>query len=313
MSQLRNLTISKQEPNVSIIVLNWNGWEDTLQCLESLRNLSYSNFDIVLVDNGSGDDSAQRIEEYLKTNFEIFSRNSIHIKFILSETNLGYAGGNNLGLKYALYERKATALWVLNNDTYVASNALSEMVEKLYKGFDVVGSQIRYGHDHNKIWCECGGIYSPWTMASSNLSGNKMISINNFSIEEHELKVENVVDYIAGASILFSSNALELVGLFCEDYFLYFEEPDWFNRARKFNLKVGYASKSIVFHQVGRSTDKYNKSIGKFYAFRKMQLRNTLKFSYKFHRDKLILIVIFMIMRELKNVLIYVYRKIKYL
>jgi GT2 family glycosyltransferase len=312
MNQFRNTKIPNRDIKVSIIVLNWNGWEDTLKCLDSLRNLYYLDFDIVIVDNGSADESVLRIEEYLQSNVEFFSQNLGQIKFIKNGTNLGYAGGNNLGLKYAMNETNADAFWVLNNDTSVERDALIEMVQKMHKGFDVVGSQIRYGYDHNLIWCECGGVYSSWTMASSNVSANKKIrtSISNF--EEHESQIENMVDYIAGASILFSRKALRLVGLFCEDYFLYFEEPDWFNRALLFDLKIGYSSKSIVYHEVGRSTDKYNKTIGKFYAFRQMQLRNTFKFAMKFHKDKLIFIFIFMTFRELWSLLKYILRKFRF-
>src|SRR5215213_2485085 len=95
------------EPKVFIIILNWNGWQDTLECLASLNGLAYSSYEIVVVDNGSTDESEIRIREARPD-----------ITLLQTGSNLGYAGGNNVGIRYAL-EQGAEYVWLLNNDTVV--------------------------------------------------------------------------------------------------------------------------------------------------------------------------------------------------
>jgi FkbM family methyltransferase len=309
--KIHNTMENKKNPKVSIVVLNWNGWSDTVICLDSLLELNYQNFEIVVVDNGSTDESSFMLNQYIT----IYEKNEnvkpiINIHLINNKKNSGYAGGNNIGIKYSLNNNNADVVWVLNNDTTVEPNALSEIIIKMQSGFDVVGSQIRYSSNPNTLWCECGGNYSPWTMASTNVSLNENICVVNMTVK-HEEDIEKKLGYIAGASILFSRLALEKVGLFSEDYFLYFEEPDWFNRAKIHNIRYGYASKSIVFHAVGKSTDKYNMSTGKFYSFRKLQFINSIKFTLKFHKTQAFISIPIVITREIMHFANFIYRRIK--
>ncbi|MDW8091366.1 MAG: glycosyltransferase family 2 protein, partial [Meiothermus sp.] len=115
---------------VYVIVLNWNGWKDTIECLSSLRHSDYPNYEIVVVDNNSEDDSVVRIREAHP-----------QVPIIQAEDNLGFAGGNNLGIRYAL-SKGAEFVWLLNNDTKVMKNTLSSMVELAMRNPDVgvVGS-----------------------------------------------------------------------------------------------------------------------------------------------------------------------------
>jgi len=105
-------------PKVSCIVLNWNGWEDTLRCLAALEDTTYKNLQMIVVDNHSTDDSVERIK-------------NAHPDTLVIEAsaNLGFAGGNNLGIRYAL-ENGTEYVWLLNNDTVPAASALSELVSK---------------------------------------------------------------------------------------------------------------------------------------------------------------------------------------
>ena len=275
-----------------IIVLNWNGFVDTIECLKSVFKLKEPNVSIVVVDNGSSDNSVAYIEEYLQQ--EVGSPNAIsqniaryemssgqEIFFIRNPSNDGYAGGNNIGIKFLLSFPKIQNIWVLNNDTIVDSYALTYMVEKININpqFGAVGSCVLYLETPERIWAACGGKYSKLTCGSKNID----LNLDLANQEKSEIEIERIMDYIAGASVLFTRKALEGVGLFCEDYFLYFEEPDWCNRAKKLGYKLGYASKSIVYHGVGKSTDKYNKTLSRFYSFRWLQLKNRIKFSAKFH------------------------------
>jgi GT2 family glycosyltransferase len=275
-----------------IIILNWNGSGDTIQCLKSVLKLKEPNAKIIIVDNGSSDNSVANIEQYLRTEEESqediipnITRHKLSggkdIFFIRNSSNDGYAGGNNIGIKFLLSFPEIEYIWVLNNDTIVDSCALISLVEKIKSDpqLGAVGSCVLFLEAPEKIWAACGGIYSKLTCGSKNID----LNLDLIKQEKSEIEVEELMDYIAGASILFSRKALEDVGLFCEDYFLYFEEPDWCNRAKKGGYKLGYASKSVVYHGVGKSTDKYNKTLRRFYSFRWLQLKNRIKFSAKFH------------------------------
>ena len=139
------------EPKVSIILLNWNGWEDTVECLESLYQISYTNYNIILVDNNSEDDSLHRIKEYLMGDMPIRSefyeydtsnkpiqlvckgetpRNGDESLILIKNTeNLGFAGGNNVGIEYSMQELKPDYVLLLNNDTVVDKYFLNELVK----------------------------------------------------------------------------------------------------------------------------------------------------------------------------------------
>ena len=105
------------EPKVYIVILNWNGWQDTLECLASVVKLNYQNYQVVVVDNGSTDGSVGRIKEW------IASQRAARALLVETGKNLGYAGGNNAGLRYGLARGDLAYAWVLNNDTTVDPNA----------------------------------------------------------------------------------------------------------------------------------------------------------------------------------------------
>lgn len=114
--------------DVAIIILNWNGWKDTIECLKSLNNLNYKNYEVIVVDNGSTDNSVEKIKEYIE--------NKPKFKLIANEKNLGFAGGNNIGIRYAL-NNEFEYILLLNNDTVVDENFLKPMVELLESSDDI--------------------------------------------------------------------------------------------------------------------------------------------------------------------------------
>lgn len=299
---------------VAIVILNWQEWKVTIQCLNTIIKLNYNDYRIVIVDNGSKDESFTWLKKWVSANQVQYNNESgesaEYITLIRNPINLGYAGGNNVGIRFALKELNAEAVWILNNDTSVEPDTLDFLIGKLRMGYDVVGSQILFMDPPYKIWCECGGFYSKWSMSSQNISlGQEKFIHENYEI--HEKAIESKVDYIAGASILFTSESLTRVGLLCEDYFLYFEEPDWFKRAEAFSIRLGYASKSIVYHSVGVSTDKFAQNSGKFYAFKKLQFRNTLLFTFKFYSFRLPIVAFLITLKEGSHSMRYFFKKLR--
>lgn len=271
---------------VYIVLVNWNGWQDTIECLESVFRNNYGNYRVVVVENGSRDDSHERIKcwaagelpasvcdagplksltdppvpkpvqyvEYDRSTAERGGEPGMEPPLILirSESNCGFAGGNNIALRYALARCDFTYAWLLNNDTVIAPDALSAMVRRMEDcpGAGMCGSLLPYYDRPDIIWTQGGGTFNRWFARSACIG-------NGLPLNEGLARnmVERLMKYVAGASLLVTREFLEEVGLMCEDYFLYNEEPDWaFRGSRRYTLV--YTPESIVYHKVGMSTNK---------------------------------------------------------
>lgn len=254
-------------PKVFIIMVNWNGWEDTVECLHSLDKLDYSNYSSIVVDNGSTDSSVQEI-----------SRRFPDIMLIESDENRGFAGGNNLGIKQALNEG-TDYVWLLNNDTVVDKDALSHLVQRMEEDTDIgiCGSKLIYYHQCDTIQALGGGSYNKWLATTDNFGQHQPVDTPC-----NPQQIEDDLDFVIGASMLVSRSFLNEVGWLSEDYFLYYEEIDWGIRAQP-HFSLGFAPKSIVYHKEGASTKatnrrKDNKSRLSDYYLVKNRFKLTQKF-----------------------------------
>ena len=205
--------------SVAVILLNWNGYQDTYECLKSLETLSYPNFHVFLVDNDSSDDSFTKLKKDQES-----GKFNVGLTCIQSGGNLGCAGGNNVGIKRA-YEQGFDYYWMLNNDTYVDPDALSTLVEVIEndKKVGIVGSKIYYA-DTKLLWF-AGGSVNPY------IGTSKMIGIEEEDKGQYDEQKE--VDFIVGCSMLFNREVIESIGYLEEDYFIYYEDTDWNLRAKK--------------------------------------------------------------------------------
>lgn len=228
------------DKEVAIIILNWNAYDDTLECLKSLEHLTYPYFHVFLVDNASQDGSFDKLQQDYKN-----GKLNVPITFIQTGANLGFAGGNNVAIKEA-YNQGYQYFWLLNNDTVVHPNALTPLVETLEKDRQVgiVGSKIYY-YGTNKIWF-AGGKVNTWTGTT------KHIGIKEEDVGQYDEIKE--VDYITGCSLCFRKETLETVGYMVEDYFLYYEETDWNLKASNNGLKIIYNPRSVIYHKVSISS-----------------------------------------------------------
>ena len=224
-------------PFVSIVILNWNGWRDTLECLASLEALTYNPYEIIVVDNASSDCSEQKIREAYP-----------NLTLIQSGANLGFAGGNNVGIRYAM-QKGADYVWLLNNDTVVEPNTLDQLVWRVQRDPEVnmCGSTLVYYHDRSKVQAYGGGVYNKWLGTSKKLGHGRSRSELVGTAD-----VERKLDYVEASSLLVSRRFLDTVGLMDETYFLYYEELDWVTRAGS-ACRLGYAKDSIVYHKEGAS------------------------------------------------------------
>lgn len=299
-----------------IILLNWNGWRDTIACLESIFQLRDSDFRVVVCDNSSSDGSLAKISAWARAEISAdlpahprlqklvgsvlrqidylsLSANEILDKsfadggepliLIDNEENGGFAAGNNVGLRYALDQPDMSHVWILNNDTLVDPFCLANMRRQLQQESTpkVCGSVIHFFDNPETIQAIGGNRFNT-------RSGVALESEGRFR-PEHELddceSIAAGIDYVSGCSMLIPRYLLQTVGLLNEDYFLYYEEIDWFTRAGK-ELRPCIAADAHIYHREGGSIGSPNwrqatpSLLADFHIFRSKHL-----FMRKYHPE----------------------------
>lgn len=230
-------------PLVHIILVNWNGLNDTRACVESCLSMDYEQFEVVIVDNASADGSgAVLAAEYADED---------RVRVILNETNLGFAGGNNTGIDHALASG-ADYVWLLNNDTFVEPTTLTALVDAAaeHPEAGMFGSKVYFADRPTTLWFAGGFIREV-------CEG----SVYHRGLEEEDLgqyDTVEVVDYVTGCSLLVSTDLIRTIGTMSEDYFLYWEEVDWCDRATAAGRPCLYVPTSKVWHKVGASLGATN-------------------------------------------------------
>lgn len=226
-------------PEVYIIVLNWNGMEDTKECIESLKKIIYPNYEILLVDNGSTDGSVECLKKLYP-----------EIEIIENQNNLGFAEGNNVGIKRAL-EKKADYVLLLNNDTIVDKDFLTHIiiVAESSDEIGIVGPKVYFYNDRNKIQ-SAGGSVNFYT-GRTPLIGCNMQDVGQFD------KIREV-DYVSGCALLSKADVIEKLGFLCSDYFAYYEEVELCTRAKNNNFKVVCVPNSKIWHKEAITSKKSN-------------------------------------------------------
>jgi len=219
-------------PRVAIVVLNWNGRDDTLDCLASLSRLDYPAYEVVVVDNCSCDDSAIIIHAAYP-----------HVTLITTGDNLGYVGGNNVGLEHAKAIGADYAL-LLNNDTEVAPNFLSLLVETAEENpaVGIVGPMIYYFDHPDVIWSAGGGI--DWGQGNTWMMGLNEEDQGQFG------KKPRPVDFVTGCALLVKMSLVEHVGLLDPRFFAYYEETEWCVRTARAGFKILHVPQAKIWHKI---------------------------------------------------------------
>jgi GT2 family glycosyltransferase len=242
------------KPKIAILIVVWNGVKDTLECLESLQDDLYENKEIIIVDNGSTDDSC-----------EIIKSSGFNVKIIRSESNLGFTGGNNLGLKEAK-RCGAQYVFLLNNDTTVEPEALSALVEaaQLQPRAGILSPVIHYYDSPAEIW-----------FAGATLRFYVGEALHDLSLQPGRLSKPYFSPWVSGCAMLVSMVAVDRVGSFDDRFYLNWEDVDWCVRMRSEGWDVGVVPSARIYHKVGRSQWKlHGRSC--YYS-----VRNNLLFSAK--------------------------------
>lgn len=272
-------------PNVSIITLNWNGWEDTIECLESIFQNNYHNYNVIVIDNNSNDESIDKIKEYcsgkLKVQSKFFkydnqnkpikilenldkdnsSSSSERLILIKNNENVGFAEGNNIGINFALNNLNPDYILLLNNDTVVDKEFLDEMLKVSESGNEIgiVGPKIYYYDEPNRIWFAKGKI--SWKFCRG-------LNIGYNEIDNGQYNQITEIEYASGCTFLIKTEIIEKIGLLDKRFFLYFEEIDWTLRASKLGYKSLFAPKGKIWHKISKSGGGIKGKVGLYYITR---------------------------------------------
>jgi GT2 family glycosyltransferase len=309
------------QPRVYVVILNWNGWQDTIECLESVSRLNYANYCVIVCDNGSTNGSLDRITSW--ANGEVLAecanpelqhltvphvakplpflrleptdkisttRRNEKLLLVQAGSNLGFAGGSNVGLRLALGAGDMDYAWLLNNDTVVDPDSLTAMIERMrqFPQAGMCGSTLLYYHQPRTVQALGGSSYWRWTARVREIGGR----LDRERVPVCE-QVERELGYVSGASMLVCRDLLREIGLLDEQYFIYFEEIDWATRS-KGRFRLAYSPKSFVYHKDGGSSgtvskiarcgcraffrDRWASPLSEFYT-----ARNRVLFTYKHH------------------------------
>ncbi len=220
-------------PRVLAVILDWNGADDTLACLESVERLDYPAFDVLVIDNGSRASVAPEVR-----------RRFPRCRTIELPTNLGYAGGNNVGLQAAL-DGGYAFVWVLNNDTIVDPAALRNAVAAATMGHvAAVGGKVLAHDDRTRLWMTYGAVDYRQSLIRLAGWGER---------DRGQYDERRDVEWVPGCALLLSCAALREVGSFDERFFAYHEDVDWCTTAREHGWRVVYEPASIVLHKGNRT------------------------------------------------------------
>ncbi|MBI5680684.1 MAG: glycosyltransferase family 2 protein [Methanobacterium sp.] len=269
-------------PEVSIIILNWNGWKDTIECLESLYQINYPNYTVIIADNASEDDSINKIKKYckgkIKTESKFFKFNIENkpikiVEFSEKETkkssppkkeflnmpsnkklilikndkNYGFAEGNNIPMRYALKALKTEYILLLNNDTVVKPEFLNELIDvgECNEKVGILGPKLLNAYDTNII--DSAGHVIKW---------GRIVDRGHGEVDNGQYDHDNKVIGAMAAASLYKSKMLVNIGLFDKSYITLYEDAELSWRANKKGWNARSVPNSIVYHKRGQSIRK---------------------------------------------------------
>lgn len=240
------------------MLLNWNGHEDTVECLESLKHVDYENYDIYLVDNDSKKGSVDYIIDYLERDnfysYQVVSKkhladyvkpDDVDILLILNDENSGFAGGNNVALNYISETGLCDYVLLLNNDTTVSPDFITGLVDKFKESSNTgfVGINHYYYHDKSKLQTVGGGMVD--------LVHGEAVAVYDNNADDF--------DFITGSCIFTSLDVLLEAGVMNEDFFMYWEDVDWSGAVCEHGYKLHISTTGRIYHKEGASVNSLSR------------------------------------------------------
>lgn len=290
---------------IYIVLLNYNGWDDTIRCLSSLLALEYEYFKIIVVDNNSSDFSMKRMiswasgqlspindrydfvskdnDQCVSIDYVFYESEDVALKtsnlnhaigagdskltFIQSKNNNGFAAGNNIGIQYAKQQPDCDFIWCLNNDLVVDKISLQNLVY-CYSALYIENTRIGF------LGAKVMDYYKPTHIQSVGHINNRFGRRSSVNQESLQGKNHIEVDDFSGSSIFFSPSLIDEIGLIPEEYFLYYEETDWMHSARKKGFKNYTCLSAEVLHKEAASTGGVLSPFVVYYITRNRYLYN---------------------------------------
>ncbi len=242
-------------PSVGIIVVNWNGADQSRRCLRSLEALDYPNYRVCLVDNGSSDGGAG-----------VLAHEFPEVAMLSLAVNRGYAGGCNAGIAWAKQARMHY-IWLLNNDTTVDEESLHALVTwaedpQRFGQASILAPKILTSAARDRVWSAGGGSRWPW------------LKLEYFGLGEPDEAHETPrkLTWATGCALFFSLEVIDIVGPLDERYFLYLEDVDWCLRARRRGIPIWFVPTARLWHDVSPSVGSLDERILRYYATRNLYL-----------------------------------------
>lgn len=270
-----------QQPDISIITINYNGLKETCQLIESLQQYPQDcSYEFIIVDNGSIQNEALLLQKKYP---------EVHV--IRNEQNVGFSGGNNLGIQTA----KGKGIFLLNNDTLVTANDLKYLYERLYSSpvIGAVSPKIKFAFPPQHIQ------FAGFTPLSKYTLRNRTIGYNE--TDEGQFDIPQETSYLHGAAMMVKREVVEQVGRMPEIYFLYYEEMDWCTQMSKQGYQLWYDPRCTIFHKESRSTGK-DSPLKTYYL-----TRNRLLYAWRNRQGRTLYISILyqLLMANPKNIMMY--------
>ncbi len=235
-------TPAPKRPRVAVLILTWNRVDEVVPCLESFKNNEFTDAEIVVMDNGSEDETVPTVK-----------RDFPWATLIENGTNLGFCRGNNVGLQWAL-ERGYDYVMLLNSDTMVIPGLISELVKVLDEDptIGIVGAKNVLMENPDFTWGRYGKVtWGPMLVKT----------VGRFARDERKQEPPQDVDWVIGNACMMRREALQRVGLFDEEFWQCNEDVDWCYRARKAGFRVVYVDRAAILHKGGSSADITQKKI----------------------------------------------------
>ena len=235
---------------IYVVLVNYNGTKDTIECIESLKESNYREFQIIVVDNCSSDNSVDVLKQYQKK--EDFILVPLH-------SNNGFSAGNNIGIRYAI-SQDADFIWLLNNDTLVEPDTMDNLLNPFinHSLCGATTAKIFYENDRKRIWYAGGSI-------NDKTSRTEHWRIDEIDNDKNEPLTS--VTFSSGCCIFLSREAVERAGLMDESYFLYEEDAEYCIRIRKAGFEIIYNPEAVVYHKVSSSTGE-SSPLKQYYSVR---------------------------------------------
>ena len=239
-----------QNVMVGIILVNYNGYEDTEECVRSIYASNAENYKIIIVDNYSTDDSRKKLNKLQKI---------YDIAVLFSDQNGGFSYGNNIGIKYAL-DHRCDYVLLLNNDTLVAPDFLDELL-KPFNIFDNCGitiGKILYAREPDKIWY-AGGSFNWKTSRTDHFHMNENNRLDGECMQS--------VTFATGCCMLISADTIKEIGYLDESYFMYDEDCDYCLRTLGNGKEIIYIPTAVIYHKISASAGR-DSNFSQFYIIR---------------------------------------------